>query len=138
MEIKFDSKALVIMIIIPIVISVFSTVKMVNALVTVSKYEKVQGTVVEVAQREVSSAEKSVTAVFIKYNYEINGKIYQTESRSGVFISKKIGSNRKFYVNPKNPSEIIFKRNIIGYGITIVIGVVIAFAFVCIKRKTNE
>ena len=50
----------------------------------------------------VSSAEKSVTTNFIKYNYKMNGKTYQTESKSGMFVSKKIGDNRKFYVNPKN------------------------------------
>lgn len=137
MKIQFDSKALIIMIIIPIVIAVFSTVKMVNALATVSKYEKVQGTVVDVEQRNISSAEKSVTTNFIKYNYKMNGKTYQTESKSGMFVSKKIGNNRNFYVNPQKPSEVIFTQNIIGYGITIIIGIAISLALIFAK-KMNE
>lgn len=71
MKAQFNSKTLIIMIIIPIIMVVLSTVKMVNVLATVSKYEKVQGTVVGVEQRNVSSAEKSVTTNFIKYNYKI-------------------------------------------------------------------
>lgn len=134
MKIQFDSKALIIMIIIPIVIAVFSTVKMINVLATVSKYEKVQDTVVNVEQRNVSSAEKSVTTNFIKYNYKMNGKIYQTESKSGMFVSKKIGDSRKFYVNPQKPSEVIFTQNIIGYGITIIIGIAISLALFLAKK----
>lgn len=101
-KIQFDSKALIIMIIIPIVIAVFSTVKMVNTLATVSKYEKVQGTVVDVEQRNISSAEKSVTTNFIKYNYKMNGKTYQTESKSGMFVSKKLEIAENFMLIPKN------------------------------------
>lgn len=137
MKIQFNSKALIIMIIIPIIIAIFSTVKMVNVLTTVSKYEKVQGTVVGVEQRNVSSAEKSVTTNFIKYNYKMNGKTYQTESKSGMFVSKKIGDNRKFYVNPQKPSEVIFTQNIVGYGITIIIGIATSLALV-LAKKMNE
>lgn len=137
MKIQFDSKALIIMIIIPVVMTVFSTVKMVNILTTVSKYEKVQGTVVNVEQRNVSSAEKSVTTNFIKYNYKMNGKTYQTESKSGMFVSKKIGDNRKFYVNPQKPSEVVFTQSIVGYGITIIIGIAISLALF-LAKKMNE
>lgn len=137
MKIQFNSKALIIMIIIPIIIAIFSTVKMVNVLTTVSKYEKVQGTVVGVEQRNVSSAEKSVTTNFIKYNYKMNGKTYQTESKSGMFVSKKIGDNRKFYVNPKKPSEVVFTQSIVGYGITIITGIAISLVLV-LAKKMNE
>lgn len=47
---------------------------MVNVLVIVSKYDKAQSTVLDAEQRNVSSAEKSVTTNFIKYNYKINEK----------------------------------------------------------------
>lgn len=129
MKVQFTSKTLIIMIIIPIVVAIFSTGKMVNMLATASKYEKVVGTVVGIEQKELSSSEKSSTTNFIKYNYEINGKVYETESKSRIFISKKVGDTRGLYVNPQNPSEVIFAQDIIDYGITIIIGIAISFVF---------